>query len=333
MRQQADNRSHGLVPRRGTTALFLLRRLSLAALLVFAASSAALVLAGSAPGDYATGELGVGARPEAVAQLRARYGLDRPVLEQYGRWLANAARLDFGRSMAFDRPVADLIPERAANTALLAVAALVVATAIGLPLGVLTGSQQGGWLLGALRTISVLLLSMPPLLTSLGLIFLAARTGWLPIGGMRSIEVAGSGLWDLARHMAIPVLALALPLAAMFERFESGAIREAIAQPFIRAARARGIPRSRVVWRHALKVAARPLLGVYGVAIGSLLSGSFVVEVVTSWPGLGSLMLNALRSRDVFLVAGCASAGSLFLAAGTLLSDVALAVVDPRSAE
>ena len=311
---------------------FLLRRLALAALLVFAASSAALLLAVVAPGDFVSESLGVGARTEMVERTRAKYGLDRSIAERYGAWLASAVRLDFGRSMAFDRPVADLVPERAANTAILGLAALLVATAIGVPLGVVTGRGRGGVLAAAVRAASLLLLSTPPLLMSLALIFVAARTGWLPVGGMRSIGADG-GVWDLVRHMAIPVLALALPLAALFERLQAGAIGEALRQPYVLAALARGVPWTRVVWRGALKASAPPLLAIYGIAIGSLLSGSFVVEVVTSWPGLGSLMLNALRARDVHLVAGCAAAGSLFLAAGTLLADVALAFVDPRARE
>ena len=108
---------------------------------------------------------------------------------------------------------------------------------------------------------------------------------------------------------------------------------EVIAEPFVLASLARGVPRSRIVWHGALKAALRPVAAVYGLIIGSLLSGSFAVEVITAWPGLGSLMLQALRARDIFLVAGCAGAGALFLACGTLVSDLALALVDPRASE
>jgi peptide/nickel transport system permease protein len=175
---------------------------------------------------------------------------------------------------------------------------------------------------------------MPPLLTSLLLVFVAARTGWLPIGGMGgSADVSGGALVDFVRHLILPAAALAMPLAAMFERLQSQAMAETIDRPFVLAAIARGVPRSRVVWRGALKAALRPVSSIYGLVIGTLLSGSFVVEMITSWPGLGRLMLDALRARDVYLVAGCAAAGSVFLAAGTLLSDVALALVDPRTAE
>jgi peptide/nickel transport system permease protein len=310
-------------------AAYLARRLLFAAFLVFAVSSASLMLVHLAPGDYAVGALGVRTGPEARAQLRARYGLDRSIGVQYRDWLWRAARLDFGRSLAFDRPVIELVPQRAANTALLAVSALLLATLAGLPLGVLTATRRGV-LPGAVRAVSVLLLSMPPLLTSLFLVFLAARTGWFPVGGMTSI---GGGTWDRVHHMVVPVLALALPLSAMFERLQAQAMADVIGQPYVLATLARGVPRSRVVWRDALKAALRPVASVYGLVVGTLLSGSFAVEIITAWPGLGSLMLEALRSRDVYLVAGCAAAGSIFLAAGTLLSDAALALVDPRVSE
>jgi peptide/nickel transport system permease protein len=172
--------------------LYLTRRLAFALFLVFAVSSASLVLTRLAPGDYATESLGPEAHRESIEQARTRYGLDRSIGAQYGDWLARAARLDFGRSLLYDRPVRELIPERAANTAVLAVTALVLATLIGLPLGVLTGSRRG--VLGSIiRAASLTLLSTPPLITSLLLIFLAARTGWLPIAGMRSASDSAAG--------------------------------------------------------------------------------------------------------------------------------------------
>jgi peptide/nickel transport system permease protein len=311
----------------------LLRRLVFAMALVFTVSSASLLLTRLAPGDYATESLGIGAGRQRLDDMRARYGLDRPILEQYREWLIGALRFDFGRSLAYDRPVADLIPERAANTAILAVTALVAATLVGLPLGIVTGTRPSGAISAAIRAGSIVLLSLPPLLTSLFLVFIAARTGWFPIGGMRSASSGAAAAVDLLRHLVVPAAALALPLAAMFERLQAQAMREVIGAPYVLAALARGVPRSRVLWRDAFKAALRPIASVYGLVIGTLLSGSFAVEIVTTWPGLGRLMLEALRARDVYLVAGCAAAGSVFLACGTLLSDAALALVDPRARE
>lgn len=313
---------------------YAIRRLIFAIFLVVAVSSAALVLARLAPGDYVSGSLGIEAHRETIEQTRERLGLNKSIAEQYRDWLTAALRFDFGKSLQYDRPVRDLIPERAANTAILAVTAIVFATAIGLPLGVVAGSRRGGLLPGAIGAASLVLLSMPPLLTSLFLVFVAARTGWFPIAGMHSAAVnSQNSFFDLLHHLAVPTVAVGLPLAAMLERLQAQATAETVRQTFVVAAAARGIPEPRIVWRDALKPSLRPVASVYGLIVGTLLSGSFAVEVITAWPGLGSLMLDALRTRDVFLVAGCAGAGAVFLAAGTLISDLALAAVDPRARE
>jgi peptide/nickel transport system permease protein len=187
------------------------------------------------------------------------------------------------------------------------------------------------------RALSLACLSVPSLLTSLVLIFIAAQTGWLPPGGMSSAGLleASWGVWlvDVLWHMPVPVVALALPLAATFERLQSQAVAEAMHQPFVDAARARGASSHDLVWRHAWRVARRPICGVYGLAVGALLSGSFAVEYVTAWPGLGRLMYLALRARDIYLVAGCAAMGALLLGIGTLAGDVLLALADPRVRE
>jgi peptide/nickel transport system permease protein len=306
---------------------YLIRRLIFATLLVFLVSSASLILARLAPGDFSTAVLGDRARPEQIERTRAQYGLNRPVADQYRDWIAHAVRFDFGRSWLYDTPVSTLVRDRAANTAILAVTALAAATLIGLPLGILTGSRRAGVISHTIRGTSLVLLSLPPLLTSLVMVMIAARTGWFPIGGM------GSEVADVLSHLVVPAVALALPVAAMFERLQAQAMAEVVGQPYVLAAFARGVPRSRIVWRDALKAALRPTAAVYGLVVGSLLSGSFAVEIVTSWPGLGRLMLEALQARDVYLVAGCAAAGSVFIALGTLLSDAALAAVDPRTRE
>jgi len=313
---------------------YLARRLAFAAFLVVAVSSGSLILTRLAPGDYVTESMGIDARRETIEEARARYGLNKSIGAQYRDWVVAAAHLDLGRSLLYDRPVKDLIPERAANTAILAMTALAVATLVGLPLGIVTGSRRGGILPYVIRSTSLVLISMPPLLTSLFLIFLAARTGWLPIAGMRSAFVPeGGATLDLVRHLVVPAAAIGLPLAAMLERLQAQAMTEVVGEPFVLAAFARGVPRSRVVWRDALKPALKPVASVYGLMVGTLLSGSFAVEVITAWPGLGRLMLDALRARDVYLVTGCAGAGAIFLACGTLLSDLALALVDPRARE
>jgi peptide/nickel transport system permease protein len=316
---------------------YLARRLIAAVVLVAVVSSGALLLTRLAPGDFASELFGVGRGAESIARERARYGLDQPIGRQYLTWLASAARLDFGASLLYRRPVTGLVAERALNTSLLALAALALATLLGLPAGILTGSRPRGLLASSIRGLSLVLLSLPSLVTSLVLVIVAARTGWLPTGGM---QTAGAweggllaGLFDVARHVPLPALAIALPLAATIERVQSQSMRDTLRLPFVLSASALGVPPRRLVWRTALRPALGPVAAIYGFIAGSLLSGSFVVEVVTSWPGLGRLMYDALRARDLFLVAGCAAAGALFLAAGSFLSDLLQAWADPRLRE
>jgi ABC-type dipeptide/oligopeptide/nickel transport system permease component len=296
--------------------LFLLRRGLSALLLVFAVTSGALLLAQLAPGDY-SGEFGLS--KEQMAAERHRLGLDKPFAQQYAGWLKRTLTLDFGESFQHRRPVAGLVRERAANTAVLAVTALIVATLLGIPAGVFTGSRRGGVAARLLRGTSLVLLSVPPLISSLVLLTVAARTGWLPVSGMGGVS-----------HLVVPALALALPVAAMLERLQAQSIGDALNRPSATAARARGIPGARILWRHGWRQSLGPILAVYGVIVGSLFSGSFAVEMVTTWPGLADLMRQALMARDTYLVAGCAAAGAAFLAMGVLAADVAHALADPR---
>lgn len=311
---------------------YLLKRLGFAFVLVFVVSSAALLLIRLAPGDFATmqGEHLSEAQRDGVRQS---LGLDRPFLAQYLSWLGGAVRFDFGRSLLYSRPVNELIGERALNTAVLATAALLIATLIGIPLGIYSGTSSRA-VRTIVKSITTIGVSTPPLIGSLLLVFIAARTGWFPIGGM--ISASGEEMtwpqWiaDIASHLPMPALALAIPLAATLEKLQSESIEAASRERFVTASRARGISESQAILRHAWPVSLRPVLGLYGLMIGSLFSGSFAVEVVTSWPGLGRLMFEALKARDLFLVAGCAATGALFLAAGTLIADLLLAWTDPR---
>jgi peptide/nickel transport system permease protein len=143
----------------------------------------------------------------------------------------------------------------------------------------------------------------------------------------------GAWLLDVVRHLPLPAIALALPIAATFERLQAQALSEAVEEPFVISAVARGVPHHQLLLRHAWRPSLRSLCSVYGLAIGALFSGSFVVEYITAWPGLGRLMYDALRARDIYLVAGCAAMGAVCLAAGSLVGDVLLAAVDPRVRE
>lgn len=305
-------------------ALLVLRRAATAVVLVLIVASAALLLARAAPGDHLTS---FGVDPRLVAGERHRLGLDAPLLTQYSNWIRRLARLDLGESVRYPgRSVSSLIAERSRYSALVGCAALIVATVLGIPIGVLTGTSRRGPILLAIRACVLLLLSLPPVVLSLALLLVASRTGWFPVGGLP----ADPTIMETARYLVLPVLALALPVAAVLERIQARAIVDALSDPSMLAARARGLSRRRVVWRHAFRLSLTPVLAVYGVIIGALISGSFIVEYVMTWPGLARLMYDALLSRDANLVAGCAATGAAFLALGIFVSDVALAAADPR---
>lgn len=294
------------------------RRVVAALLLVITVSAAAFVLARLAPGDETTPDFVAGVDPATIARKRERLGLDRPFTVQLATYVWGILRLDLGESARFERPVASLVAERGANTARLAFAALLLATVLGLPLGVLTGAHARWWGSRLIAVMSIAVLACPPLVAALGLLYLAVSTGWLS---------AAPG------HLVVPALALGLPVAASLERLQSQATRDAMAAPDLLAAAARGIPPRRLVWVHAARQSLRPVLGVYGIVIGSLFSGSLAVEFVTSWPGLGRLMYDAVRAGDVRLVAGCVFAGGVCLAVGNLVADGLRAWADPRVRE
>lgn len=298
-----------------TLARFVFRRLAVAVGFVWVVSLAAFVLVRMAPGDAASDLFLSGADETTIAAARQRLGLDQPLSSLVAGWVSGVARFDLGESSRFGRPVAGLVADRMQNTALLAGLALVVATLIGLPLGVMTGTRPQSGLARVVTVVSIALVCCPPIIGTLALLLFAASTGWLSIA---------------PGDLALPTVALALPLAAMLERLQSQASAEAFASPDIAAAAARGVPPRRLVWLHAGKQSLRPVLGVSGIVVASLFSGSIAVETITAWPGLGLLMLEGLRSRDLYLVAGCALAGSALVAAGNLMADVLRATADPR---
>jgi peptide/nickel transport system permease protein len=297
-------------------AAFIGRRLAAAVLFVAVVSCAAFMLVRIAPGDATTDLYLSRAGSAAVEDARARLGLDRPFLSHLASWATGLLTFDLGQSSVFGRPVADLVKERAGATAALASLALLLAAAIGLPLGVLTASRPG--IAAAVAPFSIALVACPPIIAVLGLLLLAVETGWLSIA-------QGS--------YAVPTLALALPVAAMLERLQSRAMAETLASPDLVAAAARGVPRGRLLWVHAARQSLRPVLGVAGAVVGTLFSGSLAVEMVTSWPGLGRLLFDAVAGRDLFLAAGCALVGAVLVAASNFFADVARALVDPRVRE
>lgn len=317
------------------TVIHIAKRAAGAIVLVWAVASAAFLLTGLAPGDAASLGLPIGASPEVIAAERAKAGLDDPLAVRYARWLGGALTGDLGTSLSLRQPVAPLVLERAGNTAILAVAALVLALALGIPPALVAARRPSSALARAVRAVSLALLSVPPFVGALVLVVIAARTGWFPLGGMTSgADLSGvAWLTDLLWHLPVPALALALPLSATFERQQAAALADALALPAVQNARAKGVPPGRVVYAHAWRLSLTPVAALGGLALSALLGGAFVVETIAAWPGLGRLTYDALHARDMALVAGCAVAGSAMLALGIFLSDVLVAWLDPRVRE
>lgn len=314
---------------------FLWRRTAHGLLLLLAVSLLSFGLFEIVPGDFFDEmRLDPQISPAAVAALRARYGMDRPLPERYARWLLSVARGEMGYSFAYGSPVGPLLRDRALHTLALAGTATLLAWVIAIPVGVFGAAMRGRWSDRVSSAGTSLLLAVPDVVIALGLLLLAVRTGAFPTGGMQSPGFADLGPWgkarDLLSHAVLPVAALVLGALPVLVRHVRASMIEALSSPFARAARGHGIPRRRLLFHHALPAAAKPLLTLLGFSVASLLSMSLLVEVVMSWPGLGPLLLEAILARDLYVVVGAVMVSTVFLLAGNLVADLLLYAADPR---
>lgn len=313
----------------------LARRAVSGLLLLAGVSLLSFVLVELAPGDFFA-EMRLDPRiPEAtVRELRERHGLDRPLPERYLRWLGSLARGELGYSFAYDQPVAPLLWPRGRNTVLLTATATALAWLLAVPLGVWWATLRRGPAAHLLAGLTALLLALPDLVLALGLLLLAVRTGWFPAGGMVALGHEqmswGAQVKDVVSHLALPATVLVLGILPVLVRHVRASVAEALEAPFVRAARAHGLPERRVLFCHALPAAANPLISLFGLSVAGLLSMSLVVEVVMSWPGLGPLLLEAILARDFHLVLGPVLASTLLLVGANLLADLLLLAADPR---
>jgi peptide/nickel transport system permease protein len=314
--------------------LFFRRSLRAGAELV-AVSLLVFAVTAIAPGDpFSDARLEQQLSPDTVAALRRAEGLDRPFLVRYAQWLRSAAHGDFGRSIAYRSPIAPLVARRAVNSLVLVAAALVVTWAIVLPLGVWTAARDRSTDGRIVASGASALIAVPDLLIAIGLVVVAARSGLLPAGGLRTAGAADdtgvAALVDRVRHTVLPVLALTLIAAPPLLRHVRASMLDALRAPFVLAAAARGIPYRRRLWRLALRAAANPLVSLFGLSFAALFSASMMVEVVMSWPGLGPLLLDAVRTRDEQLIAAGVMLATVLLIVGNGCADLLLRSVDPR---
>ena len=314
---------------------YLERRAIHAVLLLIGASLLSFLFSSLAPGSFFDEmKLNPQISPETVAALRAQYGLDQPLPVRYLRWVKSVSRGEWGYSFAYNQPVRSLLMVRARNTLLLTTLAMALAWLIAVPIGVWIASRRGRWDDQLALASTSLLLSVPELVLALGLLYLVIRTHALPVGGMVStgFDRLGSGeqIRDLAAHLIVPVTTLVLASLPILIRHVRASMMEVLQAPFIQAARGHGIGRSRLLFCYALPAAANPLISLFGLSVAGLLSGSLLVEVITGWPGLGPLLLEACFSRDIYVVIGVVMASTMFMILGSLLADVMLVVADPR---
>lgn len=299
---------------------YLLRRLLLTIPVLLGVATLVFALVHLVPGDPAQSMLGEGAAPQDVAELRARLGLDRPLVVQYAAFMRGLARADLGTSLRYNTPVTREIRARLTHTVQLALAAMAVALALAIPLGIIAAVFRGTAVDHVAMTLALAGISMPnfwlgPLLA----ILFAVKFGWLP--------VAGSGDW---RHLVLPAVTLGAALSAILARMTRASLLEELQEPYVLAARARGLSRTRAVLHHAFRNSLIPVVTIVGLQFGAVLTGTIITETIFAWPGIGRLLVQAIGFRDYPLVQGCILFISVTYVAMNLLTDLVYGVLDPR---
>ena len=317
-------------------ARFLLRRLAQAVPTVLLILATNFTVLHAAPGDVVdvlAGEAG-SASPEYVAELRARYGLDQPLLVQLGRYVLNTLRFDLGFSPRYGVPVSTLILARLPSTLLLMGISLMLAFTIGIALGVAAARNVGRPADGAISLLALLCYATPTFWIGLMMIVLfGVRLQWLPTGGMTDLTAGYAGLaaaLDVARHAVLPSAALSLFYVAIATRLMRASMLEAYGADWVRTARAKGLTEGQVATRHVLRNALLPIVTVTGLQVGSVLGGAVLVETVFAWPGLGRLAYEAVFQRDFNLLMGILVVSSLLVIAINIAVDLLYTVIDPR---
>jgi peptide/nickel transport system permease protein len=314
---------------------YIARRILHAALLVFITLSATFFFLHFAPGDPVNRYFSPGIDPQVMESVRERLGLDQPLPVQYIRWLWSFARGDFGVSMSEHRPVAEMLKETIPRTLQLTVLALSIEVILGLGLGMLAAIRRFSLRDRVLSMAFLILYSIPSFyLAYLLITFFCLKFSILPASGMFSLHAELGGLFsttaDRIVHLILPVFVLGFGSAAGLARYMRGSVLDAIGQEYIRTARAKGLEENRVYWLHALKNALPPVLTVVGLSFPFLLGGSVIIEKIFAWPGMGSLMVDSIFARDYPVVLAANFIGACMVIAGSLLADVACALVDPR---
>jgi peptide/nickel transport system permease protein len=316
---------------------FLVRRLVQAGVIVVLVASITFFLIHAAPGDPFATTLDNPLATEALRErLRAQFGLDRPLAEQYVRYLSSVARGELGYSFSLRRPVGEAVATFLPNTLLLMAVSLAGSFTLGVAVGVLQAVRHGRATDRALSAVSLVFYSMPEFWFALMAILLFAyELRLFPVGGMVDpVLHQYLGFWarvgDRLMHLVLPATTLALLSAAAIARYQRSAMLDVIHLDFVRTARAKGLRLRAVVLRHALRNALLPTITLLGLAFPALLGGAVFIEKIFSWPGMGQMAVNAVATRDYPLVTASVILGAVMVAAGNILADLLSAAIDPR---
>lgn len=299
---------------------YLVRRLILTVPVLLGVATLVFSLIHLVPGDPAQAMMGEGAAQTDVEALRKTLGLDQPLLTQYLTFLQHAVTGDLGTSFRTGQPVTRMIAERVPATAELAIAAMLVAIVIAIPLGVVAAVNKGtavdyGAMTFALAGVSIPNFWLGPLLA----IVFAVELGWLPVSGRGTLA-----------HLVLPAVSLGLALAAILARMTRASMLDELNELYIRAARARGVPHAATITRHALRNSLVPLMTIIALQFGAVLTGAVITETIFAWPGIGRLLIQSIGFRDYPMVQGCILLIAVTYVAVNLVTDLLYGVLDPR---
>ena len=299
---------------------YFIRRVLLAVPVLLGVATLVFSLIHLVPGDPAQAMMGDGASPQDVAELRKSLGLDQPLLTQYGTFLRNAIKGDLGKSFRTGQPVTMMIVERIPATAELAVAAMIIAVLIAIPLGVIAAVWRGTAIDYSAMTFALAGVSIPnfwlgPLLA----IVFAVELGWLPVSGRGTLA-----------HLVLPAISLGLALAAILARMTRASLLDELGELYVRAARARGVSNTAAISRHALRNSMVPLLTIIALQFGAVLTGAVITETIFAWPGIGRLLIQSIGFRDYPMVQGCILLIAVTYVSVNLVTDLMYGVLDPR---
>lgn len=307
---------------------YLLRRLFWVVIVIIGATLIGFLITKLAPGDPARVILGVQANPEDVAALREKLGLNRPIIVQYGQWLGDIFKGDFGTSLVTGNPIGPILLRRLSHTFQLGAAGMLVGMLIAFPLGVISAVKRGSNLDIGVTVFTQVGISIPKFwLATLLVIVFSVVLGWLPALGYKSLQ---DGFIPWIKHLILPAVTMGLGSAAIQTRFIRSAVLEVLNKDYVRTARSKGLPENRVIYWHVLRNAMINIVTILGLQMASMISIAVVVEIVFAWPGLGRLALEAVLDRDYTLLRSSIAVIATLVAMINLGVDVLYFFLDPR---